>query len=107
MTNLTCAKIKRELLKIDPSLTADDSGFRAQVIMVSSLQVGPNIRKLAAFTKYPISEITKISRNLRKNQVWRGSKVHAAWFEKDGGIALACDTCVALGWIKRIAAERT
>lgn len=101
MADLTLDEIKDALRKMDAGLSEDDDGFKAQVVMVSSLQVGPNVSRLAAFTGISKELITNFSRNLRKNGVWRGTRVYANWFETDGGIDFLLDTNVALGCIER------
>lgn len=104
MAKVTATKIKREVMKWDQGMSPDEPGFRAAVILLSSAQVGPNIRRLAKFTGYRAAEIAEFSRNLRKSQIWKGGKIQAEWFGEDGGIALACDINVALGYIERSAA---
>jgi hypothetical protein len=104
MAKLTATKIKREIMKWDPGLSPDEPEFRAAVVLMSSAHVGPNIRRLAKFTGYRSKEIAGFSRNLRKSQIWNGGRVQAGWFGEDGGIALACDINVALGYIVRTAA---
>lgn len=104
MTRVSSAKIKREVMKWDPGLSPDEADFRAAVVLLSSAQIGPNIRRLAKFTGYRPDEIADFSRNLRKSQIWKGGRVYAGWFGEGGGIALACDINVALGYIERSAA---
>jgi hypothetical protein len=104
MAELTIGKVKRLVLKSDPGLKQDDPGFRAAVVLLSSAHVGPNIRRLVVFTGFTAGEIAGFSKNLRKSKVWRGSKVRADWFGENGGIALALDVNVALGYLERCAA---
>lgn len=104
MAKITATKIKKEIMKWDPGLSPDEEGFRAAVVLVSSAHVGPNIRRLVKFTGYSYGQIAKFGHNLRKSKIWRGGRVEAGWSGEDGGIALACDINVALGFIERIAA---
>lgn len=104
MGKMTATKIKHEVMKWDPGLSPDDPGFRAAVVLLSSAHVGPNIRRLSKFTGYRSGEIAEFGRRLRKSGIWTGSKVYAGWFGEDGGIAMACDINIALGYIERVAA---
>ena len=104
MAKITATKIRREVMKWDPGMSPDKPEFRAAVVLLSSAQVGPNIRRLAKFTGYRSAEIAEFSRNLRKSRIWHGGRIQAGWFGEDGGIALACDINVALGYIVRSAA---
>jgi len=104
MAKITITKIKQEIMKWDPGMSPDEEAFRAAVVLISSAHVGPNIRRLAKFTGYPSGQIATFGRNLRKSKIWRGGKIEAGWGGKDGGIALACDINVALGFINRVAA---
>lgn len=98
----TLRKIKIELHKMDPALSEDDDAFKAGVVLLSSLQVGPNVQKLARFTGYRISLIAKFGFNLRVSGVWRDDKIYASWFDKNGGASFWMDIGVALGWLKRV-----
>lgn len=101
MAKLTLKQIKAELHRMDRGQSEDEETFKAGVVLIASLRVGPNIRKLAKFTGYPYALIAKFAHNLRKSRVWRGGRVYANWFEKDGGVDFALDTGVAVGWMTR------
>lgn len=99
---LTIKKIKDEVRRLTKDKDEDGEGFRASVILLSSVNVGPNVKKIAKFTGYPRSFVWKIGKNLRDNGVWRGNKVAAGeWFEKGGGVAFICDSLVAVGMLQR------
>lgn len=101
MVDLTREQIEREVLKMDPGLKPDDEAVKAQVIMLASVQIGPNIKKLIKFTGYPPGLVHKFGHNLRKNGVWHGRRVRANWFDEGGYIDLLLDTNVALGYLER------
>lgn len=96
---LTLEQIKAELHRLDKNQSEDEETFKASVVLLASLEVGPNVRKLAKFTGYPAQLVAKFSYNLRESKVWRGGRVYANWFEKDGDVALALDSCIAVGWM--------
>lgn len=102
---MTLEEIKREVRRLDPKEHESSEAFKAQVVMLASLEVGPSVLKLTKFTGYQRSLIYKFNHNLRKSGIWTRGRVHAAnWFDAEmGGIAFGCDVCVALGLMKRTA----
>lgn len=99
MTRL--ARIKKEITRLDPNLKEGEHGYITYLILLSSIVVGPNIKKIAKFAHIPRESVRERSVNLRQNGVWKQGKVYAEWFEKDGGIAFVCDSMVADGLLKR------
>lgn len=101
---MTLEEIKDELRKMDPDFDPDSDTGRAQIVLISALEVGPNQRKIAKFTGLSLPIVAKFAHNLKKNGVWKNGKVYADWFEENGGISFNLDTCVALGWLDRTGA---
>ncbi len=100
---VTIDTIRKEVARLDPKLDVESDGYKAAVVLLSSLQVGPNIKRTAKFAQYPRAKVARFSRNLRKSGVWRGGKLYVEWFEeKNGGIAFWMDVCVAEGLMARI-----
>jgi hypothetical protein len=95
--------VKKEVHRLDPSLKEDDESFKIAVILMSSVIIGANIKRLAIFTHYSRNYIAKIGVYFRKNEVWKNGKVCAGeWFEKDsGGIAFWMDVAVGQGYLER------
>ena len=92
--------IRREALK----MTGEDC-LEAQVLL-SSIVVGPNVKRIASFLSVPRDDVSYLSVILRRNGIWRGGKVAASeWFGKDGGIAFICDVAVAKQQLKKTWAE--
>lgn len=95
-------EIEVAVQKMDPGLQPDDEAYKATVVLLSSLEVGPHIQRLKKFTGYPRELLMKFSHFLRKNGVWRGGRVYADWFdEKEGAAALIMDSLVAQGMMER------
>lgn len=104
MPRITLNFIKREVERIDLGVKPEDDEYKIAVVLLSSLRVGPNIKRLAKYTKYPRSIIAEFSKNLRKSGIWRGGKIcHSGWFDEDGsgGIAFILDCSAGLGLIER------
>ena len=100
---MTLSEIKKEVRHLDKNVKDGTEHSITAVILLSSLIVGTNVNQLANFTKYDRAEIVKREKNLRKNKVWVGEKIHVNWFNRrDGGIAFWCDVAVAEGMLKRV-----
>lgn len=92
----------KEIKHLEPGIEEGSDNFNTALMLLASVVVGANQRKIASFTKLPISFISPRAKRLRENQVWQGGKVACEWFEKDGGsIAFWCDALVAEGLVKR------
>jgi len=102
---VTIEYLKDEIKRLDPNLKEDDEGYLHALLLLSSLQVGTSIKKLAEFTHLDIGFVKKAVRLLRKSGVFVGRKISASeWFEeKTGGIAFWLDVGVAGGLIVRSA----
>jgi len=99
---MTIEKIKEEVLKMDKNIEPEGHSFQTAVILLSGLVVGPNAKKIAKFTGYPLNEVKLRADNLRSSGIWKGSKLAVDWFdEKDGAIAFWCDCLVADGLLER------
>lgn len=107
MKKLTLKKIKEVVSQIDDQIDDADAGYKAMVVLLSSINIGPNADKLAKFTKYPRSLVRQFGRRLRNNGVWIGDKVAAVeWFEEGGSVALIADSLVALGLVRRTSVNK-
>jgi len=95
--------VKKEVHRMDPVLKENDEAFKIAVILMSSVIIGANIKRLATFTHYPRNYISKIGLYFRKNEVWKNGKVDTSeWFDKDtGGIAFWLCVAVGQGYLKR------
>ena len=101
MPRITLKYLKKEVKR----LTGNDSNlleFNTALILMASIVVGPNVKRLAKFCGLQRSFIYPISKRLRQNRVWVKHKVGNNWFDKDGWISFNCDVCVALGWFRRV-----
>ena len=99
---LTLAKIKKAVRKLDPDCKPESEAFKAAVCLLASLQVGPNAKKIAEFTKYRERTVRNFAGHLRDSGVWRNGKVRCEWFdERHGGVAFWLDVAVATGMVRR------
>lgn len=64
-------EMEKLIAKADPNLKRDDESFMAQVVLLASLEVGPNIARIARFTGYSKLTVTKFSYFLRKSKIAR------------------------------------
>jgi hypothetical protein len=99
--HLSIARVRREIHRMDPKLGPGSEEYLAAVTLLSSLQVGPNIKRLAKYMGQPRAKIAEFSRRLRANRVWRQGKVHCDWFGKHGGLEFWLDVGVAVGYMMR------
>jgi hypothetical protein len=95
--------VKKEVYRLDPVITEEDDGFKVAVILISSVIVGANIKRLAIFTHYTREYIAKVGKYFRKNQVWKNGEVDTSeWFKKEtGGVAFWMNVAVGQGFVKR------
>ena len=78
--------VKNEIKRLDPTLQESDESYKIISILLSSLIVGADNRKIMRFCKLSISYINTVAKRLRKNEIWIKEKVVAShWFNKDGG----------------------
>jgi len=96
--------IRETVRKLDPNLKTDDPAFDVAVVLLSGLYVGPNGQKIARFARLSRAFVGEVARRLRANGVWRGHKIAADWFEKNGVYAFWLDVTVGLGLLERTAA---
>ena len=103
MKKILKSTIFKEIKRLDKTLEEDQEGFKAAAILLASVCVGPNQKKIAAFLKYPRTLVAKFASNLKQNKIWRGKKVYANWGDKKNGvIEFWCDVLVAQGLLKRV-----
>lgn len=104
-TTGTMDRIRGVVEAIDPGMAPEDDAYRASVILVASINVGPNADKIAKLTGYPRSYVRAIGSRLRQNGIWAGDRVCADWLDpEEGWVAFMCDLNVALGVLNRVAA---
>jgi hypothetical protein len=96
---ITLHDIRRDVIHVCGDVTGQE--YRYAIIMLSSAMVGTSVRRLREFTGYTTAEISELRDILRTNGIWKGGKIHAGWFEKDGGVEFCCDVAVAMGYLQR------
>ena len=99
MKQLTLRQIKNGLRRFDP--TMDGEEYNVALILLSALNVGSNIRRIARFTGLTYRHVTEVGRRLRSNGVWVGRKTACNWDDKDGGLEFILDITVGLGFVER------
>mgnify|MGYP001563847419 CR=1 FL=1 len=104
----TASEIK-DVNKLLSTLSEKDWGkkdsieYKTTVVLLSSAIVGGFAEKIARVLGYDIKFVKNIGKEARENKIWtKDGRVQCEWMDKKtGGIALACDTAVCLGWLKR------
>lgn len=82
-------------------------GFNSYAILLASVVVGANQRRISKLINIPVRDFSHLVQNIKKNKIWSNGKVYGKeWFEKDGGIALALDAAVAMGYINKVANKK-
>lgn len=97
----TLDRIKKEVIRLDKTIDPNSEAFKTAVILLSSAVVGPNVKKIAKFSKLPRPLISEKAKNLRKGGVWVKDKLAVEWFDENGGIAFWADCLVADGLLER------
>ncbi len=107
---VTLGEIKETVKDSDPLIEEDSEEFRAGVILLSSVFVGPTIGAVKEFTRYNKYFISRIYRNLRESRIWGGPPRGKGdrwvdseeWEAEDGGnIAFWLHVLCGLGEVKR------
>lgn len=103
MGDATLEQVKAEIMAVDDTLVEGSEVYDTALVLLSSVEVGPNVTRLCAFTGLPRTFVGQRAKRFRANRVWRGSKVAAAeWFEEGtGGIAFLMDVAVGMGLLER------
>jgi len=103
MPKITLEFLKKEIRRLDSNVEEGSDDFKTALVLLASLVVGPNIKKIAHFVKLPRSYVGKISKRMRENKIWKGTETYCDnWFKKkEGVVAFWLDVCVALGHMKR------
>jgi hypothetical protein len=102
----TLRRVKNIIKKFEPDLLPDDPSYETYLILLSSVVVGPNIKKISKFARIPRSRVIDRARRLRSNGVWVGPKVHCEWMDEEaGGISFIADALVADGLVNRVTKE--
>lgn len=100
-------RIRRIINELDPKLPEADPTYKAALVLLASIHIGPNARRIASFTHLPREECEEIGRRLRKGGIWRGSKIYGEWDDpKGGGIAFLLDAMVGSGMLNRAKQEQ-
>ena len=100
--------IVRELKRIDPRWNPAEESFRAGMVLLASIGVGPNVPDLVTVTGLPESFVTVVLKRCRKAGIWRGQRLRAEWFEEEcGGFSALLDACVAGGLFTRSCSPET
>ena len=75
----------------------------AALILICSGIVGAFPDKIKKILGDPKGIFKRTIQNAIKNKIWRkDGKLSVEWMDKKtGGVALACDVAVCLGWLKR------
>ena len=73
------------------------------LILVCSGIIGAFPDKIKKILGNPNGVLKRTTENAIENKIWRkDGKVECEWLDKKaGGIALACDISVCMGWLKR------
>jgi hypothetical protein len=70
--------IKDEVQNLDPDLSQDDYAFQVAVLlMAAALVTGPDVSRLASFTKYPATFVAEISQRMRGAGLWKDGSVES------------------------------
>jgi hypothetical protein len=102
----TIERVRREVKRMNPALDEENDGFAAAVVLISSVILGPNVRRIARFTGYSRCRVAEWGRRLRENGIWQGDRVGAAgWFEEDGGLEFWLHVAVAQGLLRMVDAS--
>ena len=96
------ARLHAAVRESDPNINPDDEPYKAAVVLLASANVGPNDRKIAKLTKYPLALVQEFGDRLRQSRVWKDGKVWCEWDDPEsGGVAFWLDVSIAVGWLKR------
>ncbi len=95
------AKVWAEARRIS-NAKADTDDCVAVALLLASCIVGPSVSRCASFLEIAPARISWMAANLRRNGVWKGRHICAAWDDpQNGGAELLLDSCVALGYLER------
>lgn len=101
---ITYERIKQIVHEMDEGLTDEsDPAFRIAALLLSSLQVGPDVIALTVYTGEHAEWIASIADRLVRSKVWTADgKVQANWFDDEtGGIEFWMDVAVGNGLVER------
>ena len=105
---MTLKEIRAEIRKIDPAVKPQSDEFRVYTLLLAALEVGAYPAAVAKFTGIDKIFVLRVGRRLRESGIWKNGKTHADWWnKKSGGIALAADCAVGLGFIRRVEADKS
>jgi len=93
--------IEKEVMRISGTKKLEEAE-KIGVILLASMQVGMNIKKLLSYTGYEREIIKMTVEKAKENGLYRAGKYAVEWFESDGGgIALLCDILTIQGFLQR------
>jgi hypothetical protein len=107
-TPMTDAEIRRlieaEIAQREPTVRRSDPSYWAYSLCLGSIAVGPDANRIAQIMDLPLEPLAPMVERLQKNGVWGADgRVHADWNDpKNGGVALALDVAVALGYLEKV-----
>jgi|AMWB02.1.fsa_nt_gi hypothetical protein len=92
-----------ELLNEDWGKSGSDER-EVTLILLCSAFVGAYPKKIKSILGCSEKILKNVETFARINRIWRNDrKVDCEWMDKiNGGVALACDTAVCLGFLKRV-----
>jgi hypothetical protein len=99
---MTKTQILKEVYRMDPTLKEkeNEDSRDAVLLLLGALVDGPN--RANKTVQIPETRRRKFMKNLRRNGVFVGNKIHADWDDQEtGGCALMLDANIALGYIER------
>lgn len=101
--------IKKEIIRMEPTIPTDSYEFVAAVVLLAVLEVGTEPRVLSHFTGFGISEIKCYLDRWKKNGVIQEGVVHhGGWDDPDNATAVVAfwlDVMVGTGMIVRVEDE--
>lgn len=96
-------KLRRTIFRLVQGVEAGwkpaDVTFSAARVVVAACFVGTDVSELAKVTCLPEGFVARVAARCRKERIWHGAKIRAAWDQDD--IAFVCDALVAAGVVIR------
>jgi hypothetical protein len=101
---MTLTQLKHEVRRLNPNNVEENNDeFKVALLLLASIVIGPDERKLSRFTRLNRAEVEFIGANLRSSGVWKDGKVRCDWFDrKYGGTAFRLDIAVGMGLLTKI-----
>lgn len=94
--------IEKEIKNRFPSLDINTEQFKIATILIASVSIGADRKRIAKLLEITEKDILKYEKNLRKNKIWVGKKVNShSWTKKKGIIAFWMDISIGLGILNK------